>query len=85
MTPSNTPDARPSRHELAAQLSKELILLRNALVSLSISLKDWKFEVDQSGKKASQKIVTEVLNKCRLQHPGEVNAGQELKPSATKD
>jgi hypothetical protein len=52
---------------------------------LSISLKDWKFEVDQSGKKASQKIVTEVLNKCRLQHPGEVNAGQELKPSATKD
>ena len=85
MTPSKVPDARPSRQELAAQLSRELVLMRDALVSLSISLKDWKFEVDHSGKQASQKIVTEVLNKCRLQHPGEVRTSQELKPSATKD
>ena len=85
MSPSNIPDARPSRNELAAQLSKELILLRNALVSLSVSLKDWKFEVDQSGKQASQKIVTEIINKCRLNHSGVVTINLENKPSEAKD
>jgi hypothetical protein len=73
MNPSNSPDARPTRAELAAQLSGELIQLRDALVTLSINLKDWQFEMDLNGKTASQKIVSEVLDKCRLQRPIEVN------------
>jgi hypothetical protein len=71
MNPSNTPSARPTRAELAAQLSEELVRLRDALVLLSINLKDWQFEVDQSGKQASQQIVSEVLGKCKLHRAGD--------------
>ena len=84
MNPSNQPDARPTREELAAQLSEELIRLRNALVSLSINLKDWQFEVDQPGKLASQKIVTEALNRCRLQRPSDAGSSATSR-SAAKD
>jgi len=83
MNPSNQPDARPTREELATQLSQELIRLRNALVSLSINLKDWQFEVDQSGKLESQKIVTEALNRCKLRAPGNVgNSKAPWSPAA---
>jgi hypothetical protein len=84
MNPSDTPDARPTRAELAAQLCGELIRLRDALVSLSINLKDWQFEMDLNGKTASQKIVSEVLNKCRLQRPNEVNPGEISRTPVSK-
>ncbi len=76
MNPTNQPNARPTRDELAAQLSVELTCLRDALVSLSVNLKDWQFEVDQHGKLASQKIVTEALNKCRLQRPSQAGPSE---------
>jgi hypothetical protein len=85
MNSSNQPDARRSREELSAQLSHELTLLRDALVSLSISLKDWHFEQDQAGKLASQKIVTEALTKFRLQHPGDTDSSETLRSSVAKD
>ena len=84
MNPSNTPESRPTRAELAAQLSEELVVLRDALVSLSISLKDWRFEMDQSGKRASQKIVNDVMEKCRLQRPGDTKSSEITRPSASQ-
>ena len=85
MSPYNQPDARPSREELAAQLSEELIRLRDALVSLSINLKDWQFEVDHDGKLASQKIVTDMLDRCRLQPPSDASHNKTAKSPAAKD
>ena len=85
MSPHNQPDARPSRDELAAQLSEELIRLRDALVSLSINLKDWQFEVDHNGKLASQKIVTDMLERCRLQPPSEANLSKTSRSPAAKE
>jgi hypothetical protein len=84
MNPSNSPDARPTRAELAAQLCEELIQLRNALVSLSINLKDWQFETDLNGKTTSQKIVSDVLDKCRLQRPVEVNPSEIARSPVSK-
>ena len=85
MNSSNQPDARPNREELSAQLSQELIRLRDALFSLSISLKDWHFEQDQTGKLASQKIVTEALNRFRLQRPSNVDSSETSRSSVAKD
>jgi hypothetical protein len=84
MNPSNQPDARPTRYELAAQLAVELIRLRDALVSLSINLKDWQFEVDQRGKLASQKIVTEALNRYCLHPKSNVNCSDTVRPPVAK-
>jgi hypothetical protein len=84
MNPSNTPESRPTRAELAAQLSEELIRLRDALVMLSINLKDWQFEMDQNGKRVSQKILNEVMDKCRLQRPNDSNSSEISRPSASQ-
>jgi hypothetical protein len=85
MNSSNQPDARPYREELSAQLSQELILLRDALVSLSISLKDWHFEQDHAGKLAAQKIVTDALTRFRLQRPSNADSSETLRSSVAKD
>ncbi len=85
MNPSNQPNARPTREELSAQLSDQLTCLRDALVSLSINLKDWQFEVDQSGKLASQKIVTEALSRCRLQRPSDAGSSETSRLPLAKD
>jgi hypothetical protein len=76
MHPSNTPDARPTRAELATQLCDELIRLRDALVTLSIGLKDWQFEVAQNSDHASQQIASEVFERCRLQRPSRANPSE---------
>jgi hypothetical protein len=85
MSPSNQPDARPTREELAAQLSEELIRLRNALVSLAIYLKDWQFEADPIGKLASQELVTETLNRYRLHPQRDANSSDSSRSPAAKD
>ena len=85
MIPSDTPDSRPSRQELAAQLTQELIQMRDALLTLSLCLKDWQFEVDQSGKLASQKIVTEALSRCRLQRPSDAGSSETSRLPLAKD
>jgi hypothetical protein len=65
-TTPNNPETRPTRAELAALLTGELIQLRDALVSLSICLKDWQFELDQNGNRVSQKMADQALEKFRL-------------------
>jgi hypothetical protein len=83
MNPSNIPSSRPNRAELLAQLYAELTLLRNALVSLSFNLKDLQFEVDQSGQHDAHKIVSEVLDKCKLQRPINTRLSEISRPSAS--
>jgi hypothetical protein len=83
MNSSNSPSPRPTRAELAAQLAQKLILLRDALVSLSINLKDWQFEMDQGGKYASQQMVNELLEKCRLQRPINTQSSDLSRPAAS--
>jgi hypothetical protein len=85
MNSPSQPDARPNREELSAQLSQELIRLRDALVSLSISLKDWRFEQDETGKLATQKIATEALNKFKLQRSSNADSSETSRSSVAKD
>ena len=59
------PSTTPQQAELAAQLAQELIGLRDALVTLSLSLKDWQFEVDLKRRQAAQREAQQALEKCR--------------------
>jgi uncharacterized protein (UPF0212 family) len=69
MSTPDTPSPRPSRPELAAHLTQELLQMRDALVTLSLSLKDWQFELDQRGDRISQQMTNQALEKFRLQPP----------------
>lgn len=82
MSTPDTPDIRPTRAELAAQLSKELIQLRDALVTLSISLKDWQFEIDHNGRRASQEIADQALEKFRRAPSPGTGDGSAFRSSA---
>lgn len=64
-TPS-TPSNPSERAALAAQLALELGGLRDALVTLSLSLKDWQFEMDAPARQAAQKQVERTLAACRV-------------------
>ena len=61
----NTPATPSERAALAAQMAQELADLRNALVTLSLSLKDWQFELDAGARKAAQLQVEQMLAACR--------------------
>ncbi len=63
-TPSN-PALPCDRAALAAQLAQELTGLRDALVTLSLSLKDWQFEMDMVARAAAQQQVDQALAACR--------------------
>ncbi len=82
MIPSDTPDSRPSRQELAAQLTQELIQMRDALLTLSLCLKDWQCELDQGGKRISQKLAAQALQQFRLKPP---SAADQEKTSNSQD
>ncbi|NVO05908.1 MAG: hypothetical protein HXX19_08270 [Rhodoferax sp.] len=69
MSTPNTPKPTPAVPALAAQLTQELIQMRDALVKLSLCLKDWQFELDQQGERAAQKVADQALEKFRLQTP----------------
>lgn len=55
-----------SRSELAAKLTRELIELRDALVSLSLNLQDWQFEFQQGSSRAAEQLAIQELGKFRL-------------------
>ncbi len=61
----NTPTTPSERAALAAQMAQELAGLRDALVTLSLSLKDWQFELDVGARKAAQLQVEQTLAACR--------------------
>jgi hypothetical protein len=84
MNPSDTPETGPTRAELAAQLSEELICLRDALVSLSINLKDWQFEMDKNGQRNARAIATETLARFSLQRPSGIGSNETSGSPAAK-
>lgn len=65
MNPSPTPASPAERAALAAQLAQELASLRDALVTLSLSLKDWQFELNTPARQAAQREVEQALAACR--------------------
>jgi hypothetical protein len=84
MNPSNPPESGPTPAEWAAQLCVELCRLRDALVSLSIHLKDWQCELDPIGQRQAQAIVTETLQRLSLQRRAATGSNESSRSSASK-
>ena len=61
-----TPTTPPGHNALSQKLVQELLDMRNALVTLSLCLKDWQFELDQQGRQAAQQQADAVLGSMRL-------------------
>jgi hypothetical protein len=70
---------------LAAQLTGELAQLRDALVSLSLCLKDWQFELDQNGSRSSQIKADQALEKFRLHRTIGLGKSETTKSSTPED
>ena len=62
-----TPPSRPSAGLQADQLVRELQAMRDALVQLSLTLRDWQFEVDQAARAQAQQLAQAALHPHRLQ------------------
>lgn len=84
MNPSNQPAPGPTQLQLAAQLSGELLQLRDALVSLSINLKDWQFELDQQGRNNAQAMLMKTLERLGQQRPPSTGGGEPSPSSASR-
>jgi len=82
MSTPDKPLPSASRQELAAQLTQELIQMRDALLTLSLCLKDWQCELDQGGKRISQKLAAQALQQFRLKPP---SAADQEKTSNSQD
>jgi hypothetical protein len=66
MTTPTTPTTPTDGQVPNQKLVQELLAMRDALVALSLCLKDWKFELDQPGRQAAQEQVTAALLAMRL-------------------
>jgi hypothetical protein len=66
MNPSVTP---PDRRLLSDQLVQELTAMRDALMQLSLYLRDWQFEVDQPARQLAQQETDALLQPLRNQPP----------------
>jgi hypothetical protein len=84
MNPSNPPESVPPPAEWAEQLCVELCSLRDALVSLSIHLKDWQCALDPIGQRHAQAIVDQTLQRLRLQNPAATGSHENPPSSASK-
>lgn len=78
------PQTPPSRREQAEKLAAELTQLRNALLKLSLCLKDLQFELDQSGPRSSEKIAQEALQKFTRASPPGGDTKPNSHPSASE-
>jgi len=58
------PSTPSERAALAALLAQELVGLRNALITLSLSLKDWQFEMDKAGRNVARQEASKLLAAC---------------------
>ena len=63
----STPSTPSDRNALSQQLVQELLEMRDALVTLSMCLKDWQFEMDEQGRRAAQAQTDAVLGPMRQQ------------------
>jgi hypothetical protein len=61
-----TPATPFDRQAQSQKLIRELLDMRDALVTLSLCLKDWQFELDQEGRQAAQQEADAVLRPMRL-------------------
>jgi hypothetical protein len=64
MTTPSTPSDRQAQSQ---KLVQELLQMRDALVTLSLSLRDWQFELDQQGRQAARQQAEAALAPMRLQ------------------
>jgi hypothetical protein len=62
----NAPSTPPDRSQLSRNLVQELLDMRDALVTLSLCLKDWQFELDEQGRQAAQRETDAMLDPMRL-------------------
>jgi hypothetical protein len=62
----STPSTPSDRQMLSQKLVTELLAMRDALVTLSLCLKDWQFELDQPGRQAAQAQTEAMLQPMRL-------------------
>lgn len=66
MKPPPTPaPGTPPADNPAAQLAGDLAALRDALVTLSLSLKDWLYELDRQGAQQTQALADQALHTAR--------------------
>jgi hypothetical protein len=75
-----TPSSPLDRRAQSQNLAHELIAIRDALVTLSLCLKDWQFELDQQGRQAAQHQTDAALARMRLQLPTRETHGAHQKP-----
>lgn len=54
---------RIDRTRILEEVSASLYQLRDALEELSLSLRDWQFEVDHTRRKVAEQTVLQLLNK----------------------
>jgi hypothetical protein len=66
MTTPSTPSTPSDRNVLSQKLVQELLDMRDALVTLSLCLKDWQFELDQQGRQVAQQEADALLSPMRL-------------------
>lgn len=66
MSTPSTPSTPSERDVLNQRLVQELLAMRDALVQLSLCLKDWQFETDHQGRLAAQAEIDKVLNTVRV-------------------
>ena len=69
----NSPSTPPERNQLSKNLIQQLLAMRDALVTLSLCIKDWQFELDQQGRQAAQKKTDPMLNPMRLKQQPQGN------------
>jgi len=55
-----------SNHQHAQRLVQELLNMRDALMQLSLSLRDWQFEVDKAARLRAEQQASTALERHRL-------------------
>lgn len=66
MTTPSTPPSVPPDRARGELLVRQLLAMRDALMCLSLSLKDWQFEVDLAARQAAQQQTDALLSPYRL-------------------
>lgn len=64
-------DYKTDRAKIVGEVSSALFDLRDALMELSLALRDWQFETDLQQRRKNETVVQELLQKISANHrPG---------------
>ena len=64
-------DYKTDRAKIVGEVSSALFDLRDALMELSLALRDWQFETDLQQRRKNETVVQELLKKISANHgPG---------------